>query len=63
MYVRNDTDIAILYTVVGGGVTHGTLLPGQQVEVQAAGGAEHIAFDADGLTTLPDTLTITLASR
>ena len=63
MYVRNDTSIAILYTIVGGGVSHGTVLPGQQLEIDAVDGAEHISFEADDAARLPESLLVTLAAR
>ena len=60
MYVRNNTDIAILYTVVGGGVVYGTILPGQAQTVDGDGLAESVSFSTDDGSPLPANLSVTL---
>jgi hypothetical protein len=59
MYVMNDTDIPILYTVVGGVVGHGTILPGRSQEIESTA-ALTVSFATDDGTPLPATLSVTL---
>jgi hypothetical protein len=59
MYVTNDTDIPILYTILGGIVGHGTILPGRGQEIESTA-ALAVSFATDDGTPLPATLAVTL---
>jgi hypothetical protein len=61
MYVQNETDVTILYTVMLGEVHSGTILPGQSIEI--ASPVEHVTFSADDGTPFPSDLSVTLAVR
>ncbi len=61
MYVANDTAIPILYTVVGGGVVHGTILPGQGKEIDSTQ-ALTVSLTTDDGSPLPASLSVTLSA-
>ena len=61
MYVENETDIPILYTIMVGEVRSGTILPGQSIEIASA--VEHVTFSADDGTPFPGDLSVRLAVR
>lgn len=63
MYVRNETNVAILYTIMAGEVITKTILPGHTVEVVAPAGLDHVSFSADDGALLPEGLDVTLAMR
>ena len=66
MYVKNESAVPIRYTAVGGGVSEGTLLPGQAKEIGPNGGSdgqvEHVSFTTDDGSPLPEGLRITLGT-
>lgn len=60
MYVANDTNVPILYTLVGGVVAHGTILPGHGEEIDSDA-ALNVSFATDDGAPLPEALSITLS--
>jgi hypothetical protein len=61
MYIQNETDVPIFYTVVGGVVVHGTILPGRGAEVESPS-AINLSFSTDDGSPLPADLTVRLSS-
>ena len=61
MYVQNETDIPIFYTVAGDVVVHGTILPGRGEEIQAVA-AINLSISTDDGAPLPSGLTVRLAN-
>jgi hypothetical protein len=61
MYIANNTGVPILYTVVGGPVAHGTILPGQGKEIES-GEALTVNLTTDDGAPLPATLVVTLTA-
>jgi hypothetical protein len=61
MYVANDTGVPILYTVVGGIVAHGTILPGHGKDIDSAG-VLTVSLATDDGTPLPAALSVTLTA-
>jgi len=60
MYVRNDTNVPILYTIVGGVVAQGTILPGGAEEIDSREALD-VSFATDDGSPLPTTLTVALS--
>lgn len=61
MYVANNTAVPILYTVVGGVVAHGTILPGHGKEIDSTQ-ALTVSLTTDDGAPLPAALSVTLSA-